>query len=571
MLDLGKLRIGIEVDSQGAKQELKNFAGETDTAANKMTDAFSKVKTAMKAVVAAVVVKKIVGGIAKISKAALEAYAEFEQLEGGVKKIFGDDAAKTVADNAQKAFQTAGISANQYMEQVTSFSASLIQSLDGDTEKAAKTADMAIQDMADNANTFGTSMDAIQNAYQGFAKQNYTMLDNLKLGYGGTKEEMQRLLSDAEKLSGIHYDISSLDDVYQAIHVVQEEMNVTGTTAREAMSTIEGSVNAAKAAWQNFLAGLGDDNADMDTLVSNLVTSAGAALKNIVPRLGKILQSLIKTLINTAKNHANNGIDTIISTVVKKASELPAKLITLVGDALNSLADMLEGEGSSEMGEATANVISKIFTTVVKSLPNLIRGIIRLAVNLFQSGLETLAAMVVSIFNKIKNTVVKAWNSIKKKVAEKLNPLVNSAPIQTLKSYIDSAKTAWNNLKETLKHPLRAVVNWVSKGKSKATDTSVNGNYSQKRIGLSEVPYDNYKANLHKGEAVLTAAEANIWKRFINGGLKDTSEAKPAITKEIAPSYTYSFGNITVDVSSLKDLTTVEEFVDMMVRAKQFA
>ena len=169
--------------------------------------------------------------VVALGKSAIGAYANYEQLVGGVETLF-KDSADTVIKNASKAYRTAGLSANEYMETVTSFSASLLQSLGGDTVKASEMADMAITDMSDNANKMGTSMEMIQNAYNGFAKQNFTMLDNLKLGYGGTKEEMQRLLADAEKLSGIHYDISSFSDITEAIHVIQTELDITGTTAK---------------------------------------------------------------------------------------------------------------------------------------------------------------------------------------------------------------------------------------------------------------------------------------------------------------------------------------------------
>ena len=185
------------------------------------------------------------GAFVAVGTAAIKSYADFEQLKGGVETLF-KDSADVLMGYADRAYQTAGLSANDYMETVTSFSASLLQSLGGDTEKAANYADQAIIDMSDNANKMGTSMEMIQNAYQGFAKQNYTMLDNLKLGYGGTKEEMQRLLDDAEKISGIKYDISSFADVTQAIHVIQTELGITGTTALEASSTIQGSASAMK-------------------------------------------------------------------------------------------------------------------------------------------------------------------------------------------------------------------------------------------------------------------------------------------------------------------------------------
>ena len=183
-----------------------------------------------------------------IGKQSIEAYADMEQLEGGVEKLFGDNAANTVKKNAQSAFSTIGISANEYMETVTGFSASLISSLGGDTEAAANAADSALQDMADNASIFGSDMQSIQNAYSGFAKQQYNMLDNLRLGYGGSQKEMERLLEDAGKLTGKKYDLDNLNDVYEAIHAIQVEQGIAGNAAKEASKTVSGSINATKAA-----------------------------------------------------------------------------------------------------------------------------------------------------------------------------------------------------------------------------------------------------------------------------------------------------------------------------------
>ena len=568
-LDLGTLKIGIEVDDKQAKQELGQLSGDVESKASGLKSKLTSLAGSMKKVLVAGAVAgatALSAAVVKISKDALKAHAEFEQLEGGVKKIFGEDSAKTIMENAQNAFRTAGISANQYMEQATSFSASLIQSLNGDTQKAAKTTDMAITDMADNANTFGTSIESIQNAYQGFAKQNYTMLDNLKLGYGGTKQEMERLLADAEAISGIHYDISSLDDVYNAIHVVQEEMGVAGTTAKEAMSTIEGSVNATKAAWQNFLIGLGDEDADMDKLVSNLFTSASAALKNIVPRLGQIVKSLITTLINTAKNAVKNGqLSKIADSIVSEVKTWPNKIFKFIGDALNSLADMFEEEGGSKFSSAAGEIVVKIGRAFIKNLPNILRGAIRLAVNAGSAAFNALLTVVKTLMNKIKTTVVNIWNAIKKKVAEKLNPIVNSGPIQTLVSWVKTAISWWNSLKEKLRHPIQAIINTSKRGSDNP------GGTVQKRVGLREVPYDGYLASLHKGEAILTAAEANQYNKAINK-IIDTeglADKKQPINNTSTNNY-YSFGDITVDVNDLRDLTTVDEFVDMLKQAKSF-
>lgn len=260
-----------EVELRKQTTALNDLGNETRKAGNATDETsgkFSKLGEVAKgaAKVALAVVGATATAVGALVKQAVESYAEYEQLVGGVDTLFGSASAE-VQKKADNAYKTAGMSANEYMETVTGFSASLIQSLGGDTEKAAKYADMAITDMSDNANKMGTDMSLIQNAYQGFAKQNYTMLDNLKLGYGGTKEEMERLLKDASKISGIKYDISSYADIVDAIHVVQTEMGITGTTAKEASTTIQGSISSMKSAWQNLLTGLADENADLDVLV----------------------------------------------------------------------------------------------------------------------------------------------------------------------------------------------------------------------------------------------------------------------------------------------------------------
>lgn len=240
-------------------------------------------------------VKTVANGIKSIGEAALGGYAEYEQLVGGVDTLFKESSDK-VQEYAANAFKSAGMSANDYMSTVTSFSASLLASLGGDTEAAAEYADQAIIDMADNANKMGTSIESIQNAYQGFAKQNYTMLDNLKLGYGGTKEEMQRLLDDASKISGIEFDISSFADVTQAIHIMQESMGIAGATAAEAEGTISGSAAAMKAAWTNLVTGMADENANVGELLDTFLESVETTGKNVIPVIKKILSSMLETI-----------------------------------------------------------------------------------------------------------------------------------------------------------------------------------------------------------------------------------------------------------------------------------
>ena len=284
--------------------------------------------------------------IGKLGKASLDGYAQFEQLAGGVETLFGG-AADIIGSNAAEAFKKAGLSANEYMETVTSFSASLIKSLGGDTKAAATIADQAIIDMADNANKMGTSMESIQNAYQGFAKANYTMLDNLKLGYGGTQAEMERLLEDAEKLSGKKFDISSYADIVQAIHVVQEEMGIAGATALEASTTIEGSINTMKAAWKNLQVSFASEDLFPEKRAQEFADSVVSVADNIVPRLQTILPSISK------------GLSTVVD-----------KLLGYVPETLNKLLPSLVS-GAASLVESFAGVIPEVLVTAVQAIPQL--------------------------------------------------------------------------------------------------------------------------------------------------------------------------------------------------------
>lgn len=323
-------------------------------------------------------IKELGSAFVSLAKSSLEGYGNYEQLVGGVKTLFGTEAGsveeyaqsvdqsvaevtdkynsllrsqETVLKNARDSWKTTGLSANAYMETVTSFAASLVSSLGGDTEKAAQYADMALVDMSDNANKFGTDMTSIQYAYQGFAKQNYTMLDNLKLGYGGTKTEMERLVADAAALTdvqdklGVTVDANSLsfENIVAAIHVVQDNMGIMGTTSREAESTIQGSVNGMKAAWENFLTGMADPEQDFDALVQNLVQSIQTAASNIVPRLQEIIPTLIE------------GLGELVDQLSPYVGETIEELAPTIKEALLALVDTLQGvfaEAAPQIGEA---------------------------------------------------------------------------------------------------------------------------------------------------------------------------------------------------------------------------
>lgn len=296
-----------------------------------------------------------VGGLVKSS---LENFASYEQLIGGVETLFKESAG-IVEKYAENAYKTAGMSANDYMETVTSFSASLLQSLGGDTAKAAEYADRAVSDMSDNANKMGTSIEMIQNAYGGFAKQNFTMLDNLKLGYGGTKEEMQRLLDDASKLSGVEYDISSYADIVDAIHVVQDEMGITGTTAKEASTTIEGSLSSMKGAWQNLLTGLADGDADMDSLVSNFVEQFKTALGNIMPRIKQIISGIMPALSELIPM-ITPIITEMLPYLIQGATELIKGLIKELPNLLSSLVDAIPDILSALLGDTNPELLDAL-------------------------------------------------------------------------------------------------------------------------------------------------------------------------------------------------------------------
>lgn len=348
----------------------------------------------------------------KLVSSAMSAYASYEQLEGGVKKLFGDDAQNLVMEYARNAYRTAGLSANEYMDTVTSFSASLISSLGKDTVVAAAYADLAITDIADNANTFGTSMEDIQNAYKGFSKQNYTMLDNLKLGYGGTQKEMERLLADAEKLSGVKYDISSFADIIAAIHVIQDkQQHISGTTAKEASTTISGSIGSAKAAWANLLSGLADGNQDIDQLVGNLTDSVMTAVDNIVPRLQTMAPRLVQavqTLVSTLAPQLPGIINTILPGMVEAATTLIGGLADVLPDLLGSIIDVLPS-----VVKQIGGALKKLFPSLLKTLKNLIGKIdFKGLGQAIGSGLKSIVMNLPQILSDIGNAIKWAWENI---------------------------------------------------------------------------------------------------------------------------------------------------------------
>lgn len=366
----------------------------------------SAVNTAVKASAAAVGAAS--AGVAALGTACINAYADYEQLVGGVETLF-KDSADTIQTYADNAYKTAGLSANEYMETVTSFSASLLQSLDGDTEKAAAAADLAITDMADNANKMGTAMESIQYAYQGFAKQNYTMLDNLKLGYGGTKEEMQRLLADAEKLSGVKYDLSSYADIVEAIHVIQTEMGITGTTAEEASTTIQGSVASMKAAWANLMVGMADDTQDFDLLLSNFIESIGTVADNLLPRIGVVIEGMGKLVAGLAPEIAS-ALPTLTNELLPNLVELGVQSISALVQGIQENGDSLAAGALSIVGtlaEGIAELLPMVADTAASLAVSLADGLTESLPNIIPVAIETISTLVENLTENA-NTVIEA-------------------------------------------------------------------------------------------------------------------------------------------------------------------
>ena len=328
-----------------------------------------------------------------MTKQSLDSVSSLEQNIGGVETLF-KDSAKTVIKNANNAFKTAGMSANEYMKNVTSFSASLLQSTSGNTQKAAKVADMAMIDMSDNANKMGTAMVDIQNAYQGFAKQNYTMLDNLKLGYGGTKTEMERLLADATKISGVKYDINNLKDVYEAIHVIQDNLGITGTTAKEASTTIEGSMNAAKAAYDNFLNGSGSAKDFADALVTAAV-NVGKNLGEIIPRLAETIPEVLNTLWQEFQSGGDRflkaGANIVTNLATGVLSKLPS-LITTVTSFIPMIASAISSR-APEIAQSAVSIITSIANGITQSIPKILESIAPIAASIGQGIMQAAPAL----------------------------------------------------------------------------------------------------------------------------------------------------------------------------------
>jgi phage-related protein len=376
-----------------------------------------------------------VAGIGKVFSETISEGADLEQSLGGIETLFKESADK-VKENAAKAYQTAGMSANEYMELTTSFSASLLSSLSNDTSKAADVADMAMTDMSDNANKMGTDMESIKNAYQGFAKQNYTMLDNLKLGYGGTKEEMQRLLTDAQKISGVKYDINNLSDVYNAIHVIQGQLDITGTTAKEASTTISGSLGSMKAAFKNVLGQI-TLGMDVGPALSALATTTTTFLVgNLLPAIWNILSGLPMALV------------TFIQTLIAAVTQFIPGILTAIQTGLPQLYEM-------------ANEILIQFTTAIQTnLPALLQQGVDIVTNIVNGILQNIPQMITMAGAAIANFENAIWSALPTVLTAGAQLLINlvNGIIQSLPGIVTAAAQAVTKMVVTIGQHLPEVL-----------------------------------------------------------------------------------------------------------------
>lgn len=491
---------GVEETKKGIKDTTntaKEESGKIEKAVNKTGEIASKVGKA--AIIGATAAATAIGTITKF---VIQHYAEYEQLAGGVETLFGAQglslkkyaqsigqtveqargkydqliqAQTEVMNNAKVAYRTAGMSANDYMNTITSFAAALKQSTANETE-AAKVANQTVIDMADNANKMGTNMEDIQNAYQGFSKQNYVMLDNLKIGYGGTKSEMERLLQDAEKLTGVHYDINNLSDVYNAIHEIQKNLGITGTTAKEAMKTIDGAMKMTKASWDNLLTGLADPKQAVGPLISEFAKSLGILAKNVTPKIKEVFNALPNALIQIAPQLMNMIIDlapSLILAAINLVAGLVGALPGVIAPIFSQLSSLIGSGMIDKIGQSISSnmptLISKgldmllqFSQAILTNLPVLVGMGMKLIFYLVQglmSALPTLISKVPTIIANLADAfsnsaqTIFAWGV--KIIAEIIKGLVMSIPslIANIPKIIYAIFAVWN------------AINWWNLGK----------------------------------------------------------------------------------------------------------
>lgn len=567
----------LTLDSSEYESELKNQA----ESGGKLAGVWGKVGKAVK--VGAVAIGAASAAVGALTKKSIDAYAEYEQLAGGVKKLYGS-AADELMGYANEAYRTAGMSANQYMEQATSFSAALINSLDGDTSAAAKQTDVAMRAISDNFNTFGGDISNVQNAFQGFAKQNYTMLDNLKLGYGGTKTEMERLISDANEYAaanGMAADLSidSFSDIVTAIDLVQQKQGIAGATAAEAATTIEGSLNMTKAAWNNLVASFANPDADIGQAMDNLIVAIvgdkeGEGLLNqLIPAIQRALEGIgkfIEAVVPALADKLPALIQTFLPVIVNSIVTLVTSLIQALPSILTTLVDMMPSllqTVITALVDAIVTVTPQLLSAIWQMLKTAVTAFTKIdwvdlgtkAFNKVKSGIEAIKPKIESIvsqlvmkildylgFTGLYEKVSGAFESVKTAVSDKLEAAKNTVTgwISTIKGLfpfsVGKIFSGW----------IPKIKLWTNKsGDSASTDSSVTEQHFAKAMNQPYLFTKKTLFNQYAGEA----GDEMLYGR--SALMRDISEAVSA-----------SGGNQIINYISIYDATDPEGVADAITK-----
>ena len=534
MATLGTLEYLISIKDSGMDSKLNQAENKVKGWGNKLSS-WTIAKGQMLGNFATKAVQTATRVVKDTIKGAFDAYADYEQLVGGIDTLF-KGSSKRVQDYASKAYLNVGVSANQYMETVTSFSAALLQSLGDDTDQAADISNMAMIDMADNVNKMGSSMESVENAYKGFAKQNYTMLDNLKLGYGGTQKEMKRLLDDASKLTGEKYDIKNLSDVYKAIHAIQKEMGIAGTTQKEAMSTVSGSMNAAKAAWQDVLVAMGSGKGvkkaiknfsgtlktalkNAAPVVKNAVVGLVEGIKDIAPELGNLVNEVGRGLfgdgwdatinwvqnawtdVTTAFNDVKNWVANAYEATVQWFNDAWSAVSNAFTDVKNWVTKAYES--TVEWVQNAWDTVSGAFNDVTGWVKDAFEATVNWVQNKWEEVSSAVAEVGKGVWENVVNFTLGIFNGVKKFIADISKPInvaVNFSFGKTGNPTVDQMNGDLGNQAQTILN----------------NSTEQNQNAIRRIFGFAKgswsVPADNTPALLHKGEMVLNQSQARHYR-----------------------------------------------------------
>lgn len=568
----------LSLDTSEYEEELGEAKEEADKGGGKIGAALG---TAAK--VGAAAIAAGASAITAVTKSAIDSYADYEQLVGGVETLFGDSAGKVIED-ANNAFKTAGMSVNDYMETSIQSAAALINSLGGDQKKAAELMNLSITDMADNVNKMGTTMEAVQNAYRGFSRGNFTMLDNLALGFAGTKEGMQELLDKAEEIEkqqgrNTKFSIDSYSDIVQAIHVVQDEMGITGTTAKEASETISGSIASMKSAWKNLITGVADENANMELLIDNVVDSAETAAQNLLPRIEQTLSgigqvitglapviasavpqlitsvlpslliaaaSLIKAiggaLIGSLPQLLDVGIDLVFTLIDGITDALPDLIPAVVQVILTIVEKLTEPSTLMQLIQAAFQIIGAIAQGLINAIPELIKAVPTIIMNLIEAILRFLPQILVSGTQLIIEfalgiargsaqavyEVGKMLTEIQKRFKERIND-ARKWGRDLIQNFINGIKEKWEALKSTLKNIANTVKDYLGFSEPKEGPLSDFHTYAPDMMAL-------FAKGIRDNEKLITdqikksfAFDSSLFSGSTAGGQSSETAATPFI------------------------------------------